>query len=142
MRIERFTAARLPDWDLRLDDFLRDSMTADWAWGQHDCIMWACAAVAAMTGADPAAGFRGTYDSEAGAEDMLASLGHKSILGPLQKLFGRPLRGVGFAQRGDVVLAMIEGTAFAGICLGAVSVFAQQPLVRVPTAAARMAWRV
>jgi hypothetical protein len=80
-------------------------MRTTYAWGHHDCALFAAGAVQAMTGIDFAAEFRGKYEDEDGARRLLTSLG----CGDVGDLASRYLPEItpAEARRGDVV--MIEG---------------------------------
>lgn len=53
--------ARLPDWRNRLTEYLAGVARQPFRPGRHDCALFTAGAVAAMTGCDLAAEFRGTY---------------------------------------------------------------------------------
>jgi len=53
----------LPNWPTLLHKFLAERMNTPFVWGKHDCCLFACDAVLAMTGEDLAGDFRGKYDS-------------------------------------------------------------------------------
>jgi hypothetical protein len=80
-------------------------MRTPYAWGQHDCALFAAGAVEAMTGIDFAAEFRGKYEDEDGARRLLTSLGCEDV-GDLASRY-LPEITPAEARRGDVV--MIEG---------------------------------
>lgn len=52
---------RLPDWNARLAAVVEAARGRPFAYGRHDCALFAADAVEAMTGEDPAAAFRGRY---------------------------------------------------------------------------------
>lgn len=54
---------RKPDWHMALCQYLAEAGRAPFAHGTHDCALFAAGAVAAMTGEDPAARWRGKYKS-------------------------------------------------------------------------------
>jgi hypothetical protein len=62
---------RKPYWDTReLNDFLIARAFMPFSWGVNDCALFVADAIAAMTGTDIAADFRG-YTDEAGAWDAI-----------------------------------------------------------------------
>jgi hypothetical protein len=66
---------RYSDWEERLAVY-RDRVEEEpFVWGTHDCALFAAGCVNAMTGVDPAAAFRGTYDSRIGAAEALRDKG-------------------------------------------------------------------
>ena len=96
------TSARRDDWPERLDAFIRARRARSFAWGQHDCALFAADAVEAMTGNDPAAVFRGGYDSAAGALKAIRAAGHADLLSAVSAGLGEPLPSPLYAQRGDI----------------------------------------
>ena len=52
---------RYPDWPSRLERYLQAARGRPFSWGENDCALFACGAVAAMTGEDPASRFRAGY---------------------------------------------------------------------------------
>ena len=50
---------RHPDWRRRLELYLRDISARAYRPGQHDCALFVAGAIHAMTGTDPARGWRG-----------------------------------------------------------------------------------
>jgi len=54
---------RLPDWRPRLVSFVNSVRARPFAYGTHDCALFAAGAVEAMTGVDLAKDWRGAYSS-------------------------------------------------------------------------------
>jgi hypothetical protein len=153
---------RRPDWPERLNAYV--AAPVRFAWGEADCCLWACGGVAAMTGIDPAAWFRGRYRDQPGAEAALRAFAGVASLGgnpdnagqaglilavrKLARQFGKnevpPLQ----AQRGDLVLC--EGREMAaarldalGLCVGPQAVVLTPSGRRfVPLRRAVAAWRI
>lgn len=71
------------------------------AWGKHDCVLWACDVVHATTGRDPGADLRGTYSTWPEAAAKLRQLGGLQALAAAR--FGTPVP-VAEAADGDVAL--------------------------------------
>jgi hypothetical protein len=90
----------MTDTETRLLDMLKRPGPA-FAWGRHDCFLWAADAVHALTGRDPAADLRGTYSTARGALRRLRALGGMQALAAQR--FG-PQVPVAQAQAGAVVL--------------------------------------
>lgn len=144
----RVPIVRGEDWPQRLHVFLEAEARRPFVWGEHDCALFACNAVLAMTGVDLAESWRGVYSDAASAaqaitlrlgrgktlEDVAATIAADSSL---EEIFPT------FAQRGDVVLIdSALGPALA-ICVG-VSCVAPSPggTALVPMTSARRAWRI
>lgn len=144
---------RKEDWPARLDAHLRAAFWRPFSWGTHDCCLFACDAIEAMTGVDPAAPFRGRYKSKRGAYAALKRYGGGGLEETADKItgdLGMPEVAPAFAGRGDVALLPVE-TPDGGIIdvLGIVGpdgrhvlVAAPEGLARLPVALVRRVWRV
>ena len=138
---------RYPDWPRRLNAFLQTSAGQEFAWGQNDCALFACAAIAAQTGVDPASPLRGTYNTRAGAlRAVLPDGGFEQLVDRVTAEHQMPeLRSTRLAQRGDLVLFDSQDGPALGIVgfsgLHALST-APQGIKEVPLGAWRRAWRV
>lgn len=139
---------RKEDWQTRLSVYLAESRAAEFRYGAHDCCLFVCGAVEAMTGADVAAPFRGQYRSRRTAYAAVAAYaGSASIAAVAEKVaaaHGMTEIPVRLAGRGDVVLLM-RGRDFSlglvgldgRICAAAAHGFTNAPL-----SLATRAWRV
>lgn len=133
-------AHRLRDWPDRLAALFAARAAEPFAWGRHDCCLFAADAVLAVTGHDPAADLRGAYTTAAGAARVLEPFG--GVAGVAIARAGRVVP-VALAQPGDVglshqdparpTLAVWGGGAWHAA--GAVGV------VVVPTETVVRAWR-
>lgn len=86
-------------------------------WGRGDCILSVCDHVAAVTGIDPAAPWRGSYSDEAGAEAICREFGGVAAL------FAHGMARAGFiradaASFGWPVAVRFDGHEIVGICTG------------------------
>lgn len=97
---------RYPDWQLRLDAWLRACRRRPFAWGECDCALFAAGGVQAMTGTDPAAAFRDRYRSGDEAARALRDAGHDSLAGAVAAVL--PEIAPARAMTGDV--ALVSGT--------------------------------
>jgi hypothetical protein len=103
---------RRKDWEARLHAYFDSARDRPHAYGRHDCMLHAAAAVRAVTGHDFGKGHRGKYRCEASATDHLARHGFRSAVVMLDSLM--PRKPIAFAQRGDIVLA----DGIPGVCNG------------------------
>ena len=103
------------DWHNRLIAVIRAAEKRPFLWGEHDCCLFAADCAEAMTGANFADGWRGTYDSETGAKKALLRGG-----GSLEKVLAKYLDEVPvkMAQRGDIAVVENAGTRCAGVIYG------------------------
>lgn len=97
---------RLPDWQLRLDALVRQRRGTPFAWGLADCCLWGADVVQAVTGRDPMADLRGSYDTEAAARDVLARLGALRHL--LSRRVGPRVRAA-LGRPGDLGMTLESG---------------------------------
>jgi hypothetical protein len=105
------------------------------AWGEHDCALFAANVLLAYTGEDFATVFRGRYKSKSGAYRVLKPYG--GLSGYITSIFKpKPIK---MAQRGDLVMK----DNCVGICLGRVSAFVYEVngLVFLPTLTMDKAWQ-
>ena len=129
--------ARRPDWRPRLVAYLEEVRARPFAYGSHDCALFAAGAVMAMTGADLAADYRGRYT---GLKEglKLAGTSHLRIL--RQHFEEVP---TAFAGVGDLALIGEVGFPALGIFEGEhILVLREDGLGLMPRAAATQAWRV
>lgn len=106
--------SRYPDWPERLHAFVEARRGTPFAWGKHDCCLFAADAVAAMTGADLAGTLRGRYTTRIGAARILKKQGGLRAIVDA-RMTRIPTLAAG---RGDVVLIETEQGDALGICLG------------------------
>ena len=101
---------RKEDWPERLMALIAERRSRPFAWGEQDCALFACDAVAAMTGADPAAWFRGRYRTRRGAYALLKrfvllGLPSRRLAAPPGPSDSEPTLAVGRAGRRNELLA-------------------------------------
>ena len=133
-------SGRLPDWEQRLDALVAARMHTPFAWGEHDCCLWAADAVQAVTGDDPAHGLRGSYADKRGALRVLGPLG--GLPGAAAR-GGRQLPEPRFAQAGDIGMVHDGVRHVLGVCTAGLWLVAGGAgLAVVDFGAAGMAWRV
>lgn len=113
---------RIDGWEDALYGAIEAAAKRPFEWGAHDCTMAAADVVAAVTGVDPMAEFRGRYTSSRGAAKLINSLGLADLHECVSLRFEEV--PIGFAQRGDVVAVKENGRLSLGVCLGARSAFA------------------
>ena len=134
---------RRPDWPERLALLLESRHRMQFAWGVHDCCLFAADAVEAMTGSDPAANWRGSYSTEAGAEAIIGRIGLEGMVAAALEAFGAGACDPAFAQRGDVVLVLVGNQPTMGVCTGdAVAAPGPDGLVFVGLGDVLRAWSV
>jgi hypothetical protein len=144
---------RSQHWATRaLHQFLVNARSLPFAWGSHDCALFAANGIEAMTGVDIASEFRGLYTDEASAKAAIekvagvfngtvedaavycaAKHGLVELVHPLM------------AQRGDLVVLEDSGRVIAGlvhlsgreiVCAG------EKGLKKISITNVKRAWRV
>lgn len=135
---------RLEGWEGRLDDYVTSTAGDVFDWGVSDCALWACGAIHSVTGDDPAADLRGTYDSRESAEKVMNGDLEVFAEGRAAKRKMAEVE-VAFAQRGDLLLM----DADSGPALGVVSLDGTEGffkglrgIAKFPVMESRRAWRV
>jgi hypothetical protein len=106
---------RLPDWQTRFALLCIERRARAFAWGQHDCCLWAADAVRSLTGQDFAADLRGTYATAAEASRVLKKLG--GVRGIATAALGASVAPA-FAAVGDIVLMQQDGRELLAACNG------------------------
>ena len=131
---------RLPDWQTRMEAFVRTRARQPFAWGSNDCAIFAADCVQAITGQDPApAGLR-QHRTAKQACRAIARHGGLDAIATLA--LGAPMPPA-LAQVGDVVLVRAAKRDALAICNGATALAPSAiGLVAVPMAEARLGWRV
>lgn len=104
---------RLPDWPQRLARAIDERANRPHVWGQNDCALYAADLIAAVTGEDIGAQYRGRYSDEAGAGALLKEIGVDGLAG-LADAFLPRMEG-SRPRRGDAVLAEGRYGPFLGI---------------------------
>jgi hypothetical protein len=133
---------RREDWPERLAAVIEAAQQRPFAWGRHDCCLFAADVVLELTGQDFAAPFRGRYATALGSKRALSRYGQGTIARTVETLLGEGIAPLA-ARRGDVVLADTEMGPALGVCVGAVALFAApKGLAARDLTACRLAWRV
>jgi hypothetical protein len=140
---------RLTDWETRLSAFVAENRDQPYQWGAWDCLLFACAAVEAITGEDPASPYRGLYSDKKGSTEALREFGQGTLLRTVDHHWKR--KKAAFAHRGDLV--WFAGSV--GVCMGVGALFVgeerlaekagivmREGLVSVPRALWQKAWTV
>jgi hypothetical protein len=143
---------RFQDWPRLLVRHVAAARGLPFVWGERDCCLWAADGLLAYTGIDPAAGFRGAYDSERGAYAAMRQFSGGGVAATAARIAQRlrwPEIRPRQAQRGDaVVAAAVLPSGETGDVLGLISasgvpvVFGRDGLIGLSLAAATRAWRV
>ena len=108
----RLPVTRLPDWRARLAAWIEGCRRRPFGPG-HDCALFAAGAVAAMTGVDPAARWRGRYAGEAAGLRLLGRDGFHDHVELARSLF--PPVAPAMAATGDLAVVHKEGMALAAL---------------------------
>jgi hypothetical protein len=138
--------ARVEDWPTVLAEEIIKAKSRPFVWGTHDCCLWACNVVLAMTGKDIAEWFRGRYHTRRQAYGALRKFAGGGIYETVRRRcdeLGFPQIAPVIAQRGDLILFRSPLGDALGICVGStVAAVGQDGLVFESIRAARKAWRI
>ena len=93
---------RYHDWPTRLNKFIIDYRDKGFDYGKHDCCLYVCDAIKAITGVDMAEDFRG-YNKKSFQKLLDDNKGVEGIALQMAKKLNLPRIPISFAQRGDVV---------------------------------------
>ena len=113
---------RLDDGMERLHALIDSARHRQFEWGIFDCFTFAADAVEAITGVDPMAELRGTYDDQRSATELLIK--HGGVETAVSDILGRRAGTAEYAQRGDIVLmgqspvTMRLGVVYSGFAMG------------------------
>lgn len=140
---------RYPDWEIRLYNLLNKRAKQSFQWGKHDCALFACDCILAMTGDDAAAWFRGKYRGCHGARRIIRKFtkgyGLESLTDTITRQHHFYEVPVAKAQRGDLLLLDSPlGPTLGIVSLDGFRAYAAslQGLDTFSVLAARRAWRI
>jgi len=132
---------RNADWRVALVSYLHEVRRKPFAFGRHDCTLFAADAVLAMTGRDLAAKWRGKYRSLSEGMALLRAAGHDSNTALAASLFDEC--PVAMAQPGDIAVIATEHGDALGIVQGeAIYTVGPKGLSISPLLTAHRAFRV
>lgn len=131
---------KLPNFYVLLPQFTQQRRRMPYAWGTNDCVTFAADAVLAITGVDPIADIRGTWNDEASAMAVLAGLG--GLIAAVDAKFPRVDKN--FAQIGDLCLVKdANGQPSLAVCVGSYCAApGTEEMLLTSMSKARLAWRV
>lgn len=136
---------RLADWPSRLNAIIAERAAVPFKWGAQDCCTFAADAIAAITGADLMARYRG-YDSAITAGRIFGPAGGiPQVVEQVARDHALPeWAAVLLARRGDLCLVESETDGPAlGICIGSrIAAAGTAGLVFVSLNRALRAWRI
>lgn len=127
---------RLPDWPMRLADYIESRHRMPFAWGSNDCAAFAAGAVHAITGQNV------DMIERASAADAARLLASDGLIDRLDAIFGARC-AVQFVRRGDIALLDLDGRPTCGVCTGAmVAAPGADGVLLLPKSRTFCGWRV
>lgn len=142
---------RAVGWEERMKEALAARKDTLFAWGHHDCVLFACYVIEATCGIDFAKDFCCKYATEPEACEIIKDYAGGGIEEAVEKIaleYKCEEVPPSFAQRCDVMLGevLIHGDVMGdsiGVCLGEFVAFAAPiGFVQLPISATRRAWRI
>lgn len=98
---------------------LNAELAKPYAYGSADCFFMGCAMIDALTGAETAKKYLGSYKTLAGAQRALRKRKHKSLVTFFSAELEQNPKGGAEARQGDlVILRLDDGAEHVGICIG------------------------
>lgn len=132
--------ARVEGWENLLAQAVEAARHRPFAWGAHDCTIWAFDVVGRLTGCE-LVDWRGAYHDQRSAMRYLRNQGGRHLREIGDFFLGKPRIAATFAQRGDLVL--VQPDHGYGVCVGEhVAAPGASGLSFVPLTAAALAWEV
>lgn len=134
--------SRKMNWDKLLANYLESHRNTPFAWGTHDCCMFAANAVLSICDIDYAADFRGHYSTEIGSKRALIRYGQRDIKSTLNRILGESVSPLN-ARRGDVCLVdLIPHGHTVAVFYNGLWAAGETGLVNIPKSKIICAWRV
>ncbi len=132
---------RLPDWRVRLAEWLEEVRNQPFAQGRHDCALFAAGAVRAVTGTDLAEVYRGRYRTTRGGLRILRKAGFDDHVALALHHFAR--QPIALVREGDLVVSDTDQGPGFGVVQGAAAyVLGQNGLALMALSQARLALKV
>ncbi len=129
---------RVENWESMLADYISQAVGRPFAWGEHDCALWAGRWVDIATGTSHVSDWTGKYNTRNGADSLMMQSGYESV----EDIANKHLKAISvtIAKRGDLVL--FHGAL--GICEGRRSyvITDEKGIVAIPTLKCSRAWSV
>lgn len=117
---------RLPDWDLRLTQFIDANRNTPFEWGRWDCVMFASSAIETMTGIRVGENYAFKYNSPLTAARILKTSGFGSLADAVLKETGGKIHPIPAMGRGDIVVLPESNehpVGACGVCIGSWTAF-------------------
>ena len=108
---------RLHDWEHRLTQYVSRVAREGFAYGRHDCALFAAGGVEAVTGTDPAAAWRGRYTTLAEGLRLIRAAGFDDHVAAA--LHGFPAIPAARVMVADLAVVPAEEGLALGIVQGA-----------------------
>lgn len=136
---------RFEGWERNLDDYIQCMAYKSFNWGVCDCLIFVSDSCLITCGKDPMSyrgeTVRGCYSSRSEAENLIKQ--HRGSMMEIMDFHFERIK-VGFAQRGDVILAELDNGPTFGLVWGGKVFFKTETdgYSVQPLSACKCAWRV
>lgn len=111
-------AARVPNWESKLAQFVESNASTPFKWGSHDCATFACKCIEVVTGVYP------IQERWASKTKAMRLMTERSLMDRASDCFEQI--DINLAKRGDLVATMTEDGIALGIFMSPVAVFASK----------------
>ena len=135
---------RYHNWPEQLFSTIDAAKKVRFSWGKHDCAIFVFDCVEAMTGVDHMKGLRGKYSCRRSCTIAFKKVeGTETLLEFADKCFENRV-SLTRAQRGDVVLLVIDSIEAFGIVIGSHAAFLElrKGIQIIPVENCSYAWRI
>lgn len=133
------------DWKTKLAEFIEARKRDPFVWGVSDCCLFSADAVKEIAGFDFAAWFRGKYDTEKRAHELLkefAGAGLRKTIVKLARKHSMKRIDKRLAQNSDLALIDTQnGDALAIVWNGKAVSQGENELLFLPISAIKIVWR-
>lgn len=140
---------RQNDWPEQLAACVKEAMHKPFEWGQHDCALFACDVIFAMTDFDPGESIRATYATADEAKAVLNAQGFDSLYQFASRIASEqhyPIIPFVLAQRGDIAICHTGNADWPqtlAVCMeGKIFAPGKNRLVHLPTVTVLTTWRI
>jgi hypothetical protein len=106
---------KLENWTVEFSEFIQENKNREFKRSMFDCTIFVGLAIEVITGVNLVEDYLGQYKTKKEGFELLKSQGINDLCDLVTEHLDQPYSGVGFAQRGDVVLIEYHGETALGV---------------------------